>query len=66
MFIESFSHESHDEKQKQTIFQCTLNAIKAFKANIVIILNDKIMEKDLKKNLNEDMQFMEDNRTVIV
>jgi len=66
MFVDCFSPESHDEGEKQAIFNSTVKAIKAFKANIVIVLNENIVEQDLRKTLQEDKAFLAENQTVVL
>ena len=60
IFVNSFSPKSDKENQ------CIINAIKAFKANIVIVLDDKRQEVILDQRLKEDKQFMIENQTQIV
>jgi len=46
--------------------QCTLHAIKAFKANVVIVVDDTYQQIILQQKLKEDVQFMRENDTIIV
>jgi hypothetical protein len=47
-FINSFSPKIEKESQ------CIVNAIKAFKSNIIIVLDDKRQELTLQQLLGED------------
>ena len=60
IFIDSFSPKTDEENRS------IVNAIKAFKTNIVIVLDNKHLEMNLRRELSEDKQFMQDNNTQIV
>ena len=60
MFINGFSPTSEIEKK------ATINAIKAFNTNIVIVVDDQQLEMKIRKNLESDVEFMQRNGTHVV
>lgn len=60
IFIDSFSPKTINEKS------CIINAIKSFKTNLVIVLDDQLQEHHIRERLREDKAFMEENNTQIV
>lgn len=59
-FINSFS----PKQEKET--QCIVNAIKAFKSNIIIVLDDTIQERNLKPLLQEDVNYWTENNPLVL
>ena len=64
MFASGTFINSFPKTEKES--QCIMNAIKAFKTNIVIVVEDRLLEQNLQKKLKEDTSFMRDNNTIIV
>ena len=60
MFINGFTPTNDVDKK------ALISAIKSFNTNIVIVVDDQNLEDKIRKNLNNDLEFMKRNGTHVV
>ena len=60
MFINGFTPTQDVDKK------ALIQSIKAFKTNIVIVVDDQNMEDKIRKGLHNDAEFMKQNGTHVV
>mmetsp|Transcript_9800 Transcript_9800/g.16504 ORF Transcript_9800/g.16504 Transcript_9800/m.16504 type:complete len:435 (+) Transcript_9800:264-1568(+) len=66
MVIDGFSPDSSNDAQKNDIFKSLVQAIKRFRSNIVIVLDERILENDIRSELQRDAAYFEHVRPLII